>query len=420
MDPEVGSAPATTPDATAPDAASLSPAIAPGAPGPAFELPTAREVVGRGLQLALDANRDIRNVSLYVGLLVLAVAGPAALLLVVDLPRLFEVNWQLPQVVTPEEAATLLNLIGPLYVVGALALLGVVSVSLDGQLMAASVLGARAVGRPMSLRESLRRARQVFWRYGFAAFAVGILSTVISTLVGLAIGSLGHAESVGGSLVGSLIATLLLAPCGYILTSIVIGDVDGGAALGRSITLARARPRLALVVAAFAFLASTFQVLGLGVALDLVDRVVAFLHPDLGGGAGLLVAIPAIAIALVAFGSLGLTVGAVTAAPQVTAFLGLTRYSAGLDRARTSGPVDAAPAAPPPTDPTAPTAPTGEVPPVEPSAGSVTPPAAPASYWVQPGPTTRARTRWVTLPMLALIALEALAVAAGISAALQR
>ncbi|HJW21845.1 MAG TPA: hypothetical protein VJ506_05390, partial [Candidatus Limnocylindrales bacterium] len=241
----------------------------------------------------------------------------------------------------------------------------------------------------------LQRARQVFWRYGFAAFVVGILSTVIATLVDLAVGVLGHADSFGGGLVGTLIATLGVAPFGYILTAIVIGDVDGAAALGRSITLALARPRLALVVAAFAFLASTIQVLGLGVALDLVDRIVTFLDPGLEQDAGLLVAIPAIAIALVAFGSLGLTVGAVTAAPQITAFLGLTHFTGGLDRAR--------------SHPTSLTSPTEPSPTEQGEQGSPAP-----SPWQQPAKTP-GPTRWVTVPMLFLIGLEVLAVAVGIA-----
>jgi hypothetical protein len=202
--------------------------------------------------------------------------------------------------------------------------------------MAAAMLASRAAGRSLTLRESLGRARQVFWRYGVAAFLVGVLSTVVSSAVGLLTGALGRPESFGSSLLGTLIATAVTAPFGYILTSIVIGDVGGSAALGRSITLARARPRLAIVVAAFAFLASTLQILGVGVAFEIADRVATFVHPDLDPtGSGLLVAVLVAAAALVAFGSLGLTVSAIAAAPQISAFLGLTHYSAGLDRART-------------------------------------------------------------------------------------
>ncbi|HET9680701.1 MAG TPA: hypothetical protein VFP19_01590 [Candidatus Limnocylindrales bacterium] len=377
-----------------PEVDAIAPPAAPLPTGSGFELPSARQVVGRGLQLALDGNRDIRNVSLYVGLLVLAVAGPAALLVVVDLPRLFEVNWQLPQIVTPGEMTTLVTLLGPLYLVGGLALLGVVTVSIDGQLMAATMLAARAAGRPLTMRESLRRARQVFWRYGGAAFGVGILSTVISTAIGVVLGSLGHGESTGASLVGTLVATLIVAPFGYILTAIVIGDVDGVAALGRSITLARARPRLAIVVAVFAFLASTFQVFGVGAALGVVGQVLSLIDPHVAADAGLLVVIPAVAIALVAFGSLGLTVGAVTAAPQITAFLGLTHFSAGLDRARASS--------------------TEETP-----AGSDEPlaEAEVVSYWAEPAKPA-GRTRWVTWPMVALIVLEALLALAAIGSSL--
>jgi hypothetical protein len=399
-----------------PEASPAPTAPSPLAPG--FELPTAREVIGRGLQLALDGNRDIRNVSLYVGLMILAIAGPAALLVVVDLPTLFTIPWQLPQTLTPSEVNELASIFAPLYAVGALALLGLVTISLDGELMAASILAGRAAGQPLTMRESLARSRQVFWRYGFAAFAVGILSTAVSSLVGLALGTFGKPDSVGGNLLGSLVATLAVAPFGYILTAIVIGDVDGAAALGRSISLAGARPRLAVVVA-FAFLASTLQVFGLGVAFDVVGEVVTFLHPQLDlGGSGLLVVVPAVAIALVAFGSLALTVGAVTAAPQIAAFLGLTHYAAGLDRARSQAGDEAAPAA----SDTGPTASDTEPPgdgaaaPGEPVALSAMPS---QSHWAQPA-RRAVRTRWVTIPMVALIVFEALAALSGIAAAAGR
>ena len=39
---------------------------------------------------------------------------------------------------------------------------------------------------------------------------------------------------------------------------------------------------------------------------------------------------------VMAFGSLTFTIAAIVAAPQVTAFLGLTYYSGGLDRARSA------------------------------------------------------------------------------------
>lgn len=358
---------------------------------PGFELPTARQVVGRGLQLAADHAADLRRASLYVGLLILATAGPVVLLFLVDLPSLLAFPWTDPSSASQEQAVAFLAVVGPLYGAGACALLGVVTVSIDGVLVAVALLGSRAVARPLTLRESIQRARQVFWRYGVAAFAVGIVSTIASTLVGLVTGALGRPESIGSNLLGTLVATIVTAPFGYILTAIVIGDVEAGSALRRSVTLARARPRLAVVVAVFAFLASTLEVLGIGVAFDVAGEVGTLLHPSLDpSGPGLFLLVPIGAAALVAFGSLALTVSAISAAPQITAFLGLTHFSAGLDRARSPVPAVGEP----------PEAATELV---------------PVSAWAAPRAALPRPARWVTIPMLVLVALECLIVAGGLA-----
>jgi hypothetical protein len=391
-----------------PEASPVPAVTAPLPPGFAFELPSARQVVGRGLQLAADHAADLRRASLYVGLLVLATVGPVAVLFVADLPTLVAFPWADATDLSAAEAEAFLGLIGPLYVAGALALLGVVAVAVDGVLLAVALLGSRAARRPLTLRESIQRARQVFWRYGFAAFVVGVISTIASTGVGFVTGALGRPDSIGSNLFGTLVATIVTAPFGYVLTAIVIGDVKGGAALGRSVILARARPRLAVVVAVFAFLASTLEVLGIGVAFDVADQVASFFHANLDpAGPGLVVLLPLVAAALVAFGSLVLTVSAIAAAPQIAAFLGLTHYAAGLDRARPSAPPSLAPPGPAvPVDP--PAAP-------DPAAAAGAAAAAPASQWQAPSTAAPERPRWMTRPMVLLVLLEVIVVLGGLS-----
>ena len=372
--PEQAPEPGLEPEPTPPEPLPPAP-IAPG-----FELPGARQVVGRGLQLAYDSSRDLRRASLYVGLLMAAVAGPFAVLLLVDLPRMLSLSIANPEQMTRAEANALLVLIGPLYAAGALALLGFVTVSVDGFLIAVSILAGRAAGRPLRLREALARARQVFWRYGVAAIVVSVISSIVTIVVLFATGSLSDAASLGASLLASFVATIVVAPFGYIATSIVIGDVTGGAALRRSITLVRARPRLAVTVAAFAFAASALQTFGVGVAADVVTDVSLVLHPNLDlTGSGLLVAVPLVIVGLMALGSLGVTVTAVTSGPQVAAFLGLTHYTAGLDRARQADAMASA----------------------------------------SPEPRKPARTRWLTVPMAGLVILELIVVVSGIVGAVQ-
>jgi hypothetical protein len=416
---------AVDPEAS-PEARPGTAAAAPLPPGFGFELPTARQVVGRGLQLAADNAGDLRRASLYIGLLVLATAGPAAVLLLADLPTLATFPWTDPATVTPDQADAFLGLIWPLYVAVACAILGVVAVSVDGSLVAVALLGSRAAGRPLTLRESVQRARQAFWRYGFAAFVVGVLSTVASTSIALLTGAFGRPESIGSNLLGTLVATIVTAPFGYVLSAIILGDVDGAAALGRSIRLARARPVLVVVVAVFAFLAQTLEVLGIGVAFDVADEVGTLIHANLDlTGSGLVVLIPIVAAAMVAFGSLGLTVSAISAAPQIAAFLGLTHYSAGLERARqppapAPAPAPAPPPAPPSAPPPAPPALTAQVntaaAPIDTAAAREPSNWAAATYWQQPASTAPARTRWMTRPMVALVALEVVVMLAGLSA----
>ncbi|HEY2916907.1 MAG TPA: hypothetical protein VGI98_06805 [Candidatus Limnocylindrales bacterium] len=390
---------------------------------PGYELPTARQVVGRGLQLAYDSTRDLRRASLYVGLVMLAVAGPFLVLGLVDIPRFAAFPLDDPQSMTREETRRFLALFAPLYSAGLLAILGFAAVAIDASLMAVGILAGRAVGRPLRLREALQRARQVYWRYGLAAFAVGLISGSISLAVEAADGGFTRQPSLGLSLLTSFVATIVVMPFSYVATATVIGDVGAGAALGRSVTLVRARPRLAVVVAAFAFAAAALQTFGLGAAVGVVENLAELLHPSLDlNGPGLIVVGLLAAVGLVALGSLVLTVAAVTTAPQVAAFLGLTHFSAGLDRARQATPE---PDAPPPgsiarPDDVSPAAATD----LEPSAADLAPSAAdlapdaaaepPRTYWDQPLPTRRQHTRWITIPMILLIILEIVAAAVGI------
>jgi hypothetical protein len=238
----------------------------------------------------------------------------------------------------------------------------------------------------------------------------------LSLVVLIATGSLTPGGgSLGGSLVASFVATVVVAPFGYIASAIVIGDVSAGAALRRSITLVQARPRLAITVAAFAFAAGALQTFGISVADDLIEAVREVLHPQLDLTSPLLIlALPIVLAGLVALGSLSVTVAAVAAAPQVAAFLGLTHYSGGLDRARR--PV-VAPVMPQPVPPDADS---GEV--VPPAAAPPAPAAAPPAPAATPpapaaAPSAPPRVRWLTMPMVVLIVLEALVALSGIAGA---
>ena len=62
-----------------------------------------------------------------------------------------------------------------LFVSGFVAFIGFFVISVESQIIAVAILGGRALGRPITLREALHRSRQVFWRVVGASILVGFL-----------------------------------------------------------------------------------------------------------------------------------------------------------------------------------------------------------------------------------------------------
>jgi hypothetical protein len=298
----------------------------------AYDLPTARGAVAFGLTLAYRASSELRRASLYIGLLTLALLGPP-LVYAIE----FVAHYQLVTLEAidalgsdPGAAMAFLGVVG----VVTLGLAGWFAVSVDGSLIAVALLAARESDRAFTLREATIRARQVFWRMVGGSFITLVVSLVIQLVLASILTALAGPSSGEGFLV-SFVAVILVAPLGYLATGVVLGDVGPTEALKRSIRLARARPRIALVVALFTLVTAAIQTFALGAGLDLVGRFFGVLHIGVTSGGGPLVAtILALLVFVMAFGSLTFTVGAIVAAPQVAAFLGLTYYVGGLDRAR--------------------------------------------------------------------------------------
>jgi hypothetical protein len=305
----------------------------------AYELPTARRVVSAGLLLAQSSSVAIRRASIYVGLLSLGAFGPAAILILAGLARLLsdpvtsEMLRNDPFALFTEQP----DLAGPLtlvYVTGIVGFVLLLAISIDAQAIAISLLGSAAAGAPLTLSEALTRARQTFWRLVGSGLLVGLGSGLLS--LALAWPFLRPLDTNQGvSFIASMIATLVFTPFAFAATGIVLGDTGVVDTLRRSMRLFRARPRIALVVTLFALVTAAIQSFALGGGADLVFRVADFFH--IGEGASSLI-LPGILVLafIVAFGSLTFTIAAVVAAPQVAAFLGLTFYSGGLDKARVS------------------------------------------------------------------------------------
>jgi hypothetical protein len=307
----------------------------------AYELPSARRVVSAGLQLAVDASKPIRRGSIYIGLLSLGAFGPAVVLVLLAIGRLMsdpgtaEMISNDPSLLFFEQP----DLLTPLLLIYGLAIGGLVlliAIGVDAQAIAISILAGRASDRPLHLFEAITRARQVFWRLFAAGLLVGLTSTLVQLAVTLPFVSFDH-PNMGISVIALAIGSLVVTPWAFASTSIVLGDVGPLEALRRSWGLFRVRPRIALAVTIFTLVTSAIQQFALGAGLDAAERVGEFTHLgfDQGAFSAILVGVLVLAF-VVAFGSLTFTIAAIVAAPQVAGFLGLTYYSAGLDRARSA------------------------------------------------------------------------------------
>ena len=114
--------------------------------------------------------------------------------------------------------------------------------------MATAILGGAASGRRIGLRRSLRLSRAVFWQVVWAAFLVGIVSQVVTYATAAVIGrSTGDSEL--ATIVEVAASGLATMPFGFYQAGIILGGVGACEAIRRSTRIARARWRLALLVA---------------------------------------------------------------------------------------------------------------------------------------------------------------------------
>ena len=221
-----------------------------------------------------------------------------------------------------------------LFVSAFVALIGFFVIGIESQIIAAAILGGRALGRPMSLREALHRSRQVFWRIVGASLLVGFLLVLPNLVLNAVLASAFDPTSEAPTVIATGIGAVLAAPFAYIVTGIVLGDVGAGEAVRRSMRLARVRWRLAIAVTSVGAVMAYIQLFAIGAGVDILTRFGSMLHLgfDSSGGAVALTLI--VLTAVLAIGSLTFTLTALRDAPQVVAFVGMTGYGAGLDRSR--------------------------------------------------------------------------------------
>ena len=177
-----------------------------------------------------------------------------------------------------------------------------------------------------------------------SSIVVSVPSLGIILVLGEAFGDVLIRSTELNTLISASLGIAFGLPFAFLATGIVLGDAGPVQTLGRSIRLARARPMLALVIALFTTAVGVINQFALGAGGDTLARIAEFLHLDFQSGPlPTILSVVLVLAAVVALGSLVFTISAVTTAPQVVAFLGLTYVSAGLDKARL---VPSAPPAP--------------------------------------------------------------------------
>jgi hypothetical protein len=308
---------------------------------PAPSVESTRRLLGASFDLLTRTSDDMRRASFYIGLVVLGTVGPFAVASfafgIVSVHR------------TDREVTQLLRSgFGIWYgLLGFLAGCGLAVAAVESRAMAAAILGGHLVRQPVTVREALARSRMVFWRVIVGSIILGVPVFIAQTALDAALAStLGAQTDV--SLVSSVVvAAVVGAPLAYLLTGIVLGDVDPFEATRRSFLVFRARKLAAVLVAVFETVAVLLVVLGLGAGLDIALRVFDALGLGSDSGtAGLILITIGVIVGVFALGTLIYTALAISVAPQVVMFVGLTRATVGLDHVRPGGDRDPALIAP--------------------------------------------------------------------------
>lgn len=291
-----------------------------------------RRLLGASFDLLTRTSGDMRRASFYIGIIVLGTVGPFAL-----------ASWWLRVASRHLTQPKVTDLIrgdrsGWYVALVWLAIVGLVVAAIESRATATAILGGHQALRPVTARQALARSRLVFWRVIVASVIVGIplaigqlaLTAVFDTVLG--------SQTDVAFLTSTLAAVVIGAPFAYLLTGIVLGDVDPLEATRRSFRVYRVRKLAAVLVAVFETFALLLVAFGLSSGLDVALRVsdALGLGPD-SDPAGLALVTMGVVAGVFAFGTLVYTALAISIAPQVVMFVGLTQATMGLDHVRPGG-----------------------------------------------------------------------------------
>lgn len=299
---------------------------------PAPSVESTRRLLGASFDLLTRASDDMRRASFYIGLVVLGTVGPFALasfgLEVVSVHK------------TSDELADLFDSgFGAWYgLLGSIAGLGLIVAAVESRTMASAILGGHLARHPITVREALARSRMVFWWAIVASIIVGVPVSIAQSVVQGWLEVLLGAQADISLVSSTIVAGIVGAPLAYLLTGMVLGGVGLLEATRRSFRVFRARKLAAALVVVFETVAVLLVVLGLGAGLDIALRVFEALGLGSDSGpAGLTLIALGVVVGVFALGTLIYTALAISVAPQVVMFVGLTRATFGLDRVRPGG-----------------------------------------------------------------------------------
>lgn len=202
-------------------------------------------------------------------------------------------------------------------------------------LLVIATVGGRVAGEPITLRQALRRSRQVFLSGLVATIVIGVATYVPGAFVQvLLFAALGPTQLAIGLEI--LVRAALTAPWVYVLPGIVLGGVGTGESIRRSWQLVRYRGRIALTIALLGAVGQTVVTAAENDVVGPILTVFGFagagttVPPDLQPVAAIgLLVVSAVLLASLLFGF-----QLVQFAPQASGFYVLTRYAAGLEAAR--------------------------------------------------------------------------------------
>lgn len=299
-------------------------------PAPAVQ--STRRLLGASFDLLTQSTAAMRRASFYVGAIVLGTVGPFALAtLAFDVASREDTQNEFDRLARSGAG-------GWYAVLAILAFVGIIVASVESRTMAVGILGGRYAGRPISVAAALSRSRMAFWRAIAASIIVTVPVSIATNIVDGAVVQLSNG-STGASLIVALVTGILIgAPLAYLLTGIVLGDVGAIESARRSIRVFKARKLAAALVAGFESVAVVLVILGIGAGLGLVLEMTDALGLGTHSGPIALALIAGgVIVAVFAFGTLVFTALAISLAPQVVMFVGLTHATIGLDHVRAGG-----------------------------------------------------------------------------------